>query len=207
MTATIAAPTLSDLIAYLDGLSGGPRWTSWSTWGRSIDPAELAPHVRFSSQGYTRTWCGRVRGTICWSSAGRTASAARSTTTPVRSLPCACLAGVATETAFVFAPHGRVKAVGSRDLAAGTICGGQDLDVHQVSNLQDGDAELATLHVYSPPLRRMGTYSLTDDSRPGADVRRVQRCRRDLSRTPGMSASVKRTASGFQSPRRTARYR
>jgi cysteine dioxygenase len=75
------------------------------------------------------------------------------------------LRGVLTETAFEFAPNGRVKAVGSRDLAAGGVCGSEDLDLHQVSNLQDGDADLVTLHVYSPPLRRMGTYSLTDETR------------------------------------------
>jgi hypothetical protein len=31
--------------------------------------------------------------------------------------------------------------------------------------LQAGDADLVTLHVYTPPLRRMGTYSLTDTDR------------------------------------------
>src|SRR5262249_38187953 len=75
------------------------------------------------------------------------------------------LRGVLTETAFVFAPHGRVKAVGSRDLAAGAVCGSEDRDLHQVSNLQDGDAALVTLHVYTPPLRWKGTYSLTDATR------------------------------------------
>lgn len=38
-------------------------------------------------------------------------------------------------------------------------------DIHQVSNLQPNDAELVTLHVYSPPLFVMGTYSLTDPMR------------------------------------------
>jgi cysteine dioxygenase len=40
-----------------------------------------------------------------------------------------------------------------------------DADMHQVSNLQPGDADLVTLHVYSPPLRQMGTYSLTSRER------------------------------------------
>ncbi len=34
--------------------------------------------------------------------------------------------------------------------------------MHQISNLQAGAADLVTLHIYSPPLVRMGTYSLTD---------------------------------------------
>ena len=32
-------------------------------------------------------------------------------------------------------------------------------------HLQPGDADLVTLHVYSPPLLWMGTYSLTDTTR------------------------------------------
>jgi cysteine dioxygenase len=75
------------------------------------------------------------------------------------------LRGNLTETTFVFTPGGHVKAVGSRDLPPGAISGGQDDDLHQVSNLQDNGAELVTLHVYSPPLRQMGTYSLHDRSR------------------------------------------
>src|SRR5262249_57894797 len=75
------------------------------------------------------------------------------------------LRGVMTETRFEFAPNGHVKAVASRDLAAGGVCGSEDHDLHQVSNLQAGNADLVTLHVYSPPLLQMGTYSLTDTTR------------------------------------------
>jgi cysteine dioxygenase len=70
------------------------------------------------------------------------------------------LRGVATETAFARAPNGMVVATGSRDLAAGTLCGSVDDDIHQVSNLQAGGADLVTLHVYSPPLLRMDVFSL-----------------------------------------------
>jgi DMSO/TMAO reductase YedYZ molybdopterin-dependent catalytic subunit len=72
------------------------------------------------------------------------------------------LRGTATETRFEFAPNGQVKAVGSRDLPAGSICATQDADLHQISNLQAGGADLVTLHIYTPPLLRMGAYSLTD---------------------------------------------
>ncbi len=163
MTATIAAPTLSDLIAYLDGLSGrAPLDELVERLGQmELDPAELASHVRFSSQGYTRNlvrtgpWYDLL--VLCWKNGQRS---------PIHDhigSSCAVASrGVATETAFVFAPHGRVKAVGSRDLAAGTICGGQELDVHQVSNLQDGDAELVTRRIVSTsplPHDGWGTYS------------------------------------------------
>ena len=45
------------------------------------------------------------------------------------------------------------------------MIGSQDTDMHQVSNLQAGSADLVTLHIYSPPLLWMGTYSMTDASR------------------------------------------
>jgi cysteine dioxygenase len=70
------------------------------------------------------------------------------------------LRGVATETAFTRAPNGMVMATGSRDLAEGAICASYDDDIHQVSNLQAGGADLVTLHVYSPPLLRMDMFSL-----------------------------------------------
>ena len=72
------------------------------------------------------------------------------------------LRGVATETLFEFTPQGHVKATFSRDHLPGSVCGSEDDDLHQISNLQDGDADLVTLHIYTPPLLQMGTYSITD---------------------------------------------
>src|SRR5262245_58505563 len=70
------------------------------------------------------------------------------------------LRGVATETQFARAPNGMVVAVGSRDLPPGHMCASADEDMHQISNLQAGGADLVTLHVYSPPLLRMDMFSL-----------------------------------------------
>src|SRR5262249_49576071 len=85
------------------------------------------------------------------------------------------LRGTMTETRFEFAPNGHVKAVSSRDFEPNSVCGSQDYDMHQVSNLQAGDADLVTLHVYSPPLVRMGTYSLMDLSR-GEELMLLEFC-------------------------------
>ena len=73
--------------------------------------------------------------------------------------------GTMTETQFRFSDNGLVVPTITREFAAGSVIGSEDLDVHQVSNLQAGAADLVTLHVYSPPLRYMGTYSLTDNAR------------------------------------------
>jgi cysteine dioxygenase len=70
------------------------------------------------------------------------------------------LRGVATETLFGRAPNGMIVAERSRDLPLGHTCASADEDVHQVSNLQAGGADLITLHVYSPPLLRMDMFSL-----------------------------------------------
>src|SRR5439155_1043142 len=65
------------------------------------------------------------------------------------------LRGVAVETVFAPAPNGMVYATGSRELRTGHICASSDEDIHQISNLQGGGADLITLHLYSPPLLRM----------------------------------------------------
>ena len=72
------------------------------------------------------------------------------------------LEGVAVETVFERTRSGMVYATRSHEHSAGSVCATQDADIHQVSNLQEDAADLVTLHVYSPPLLSMGTYSLFD---------------------------------------------
>jgi cysteine dioxygenase len=68
---------------------------------------------------------------------------------------------VATESQFVRTKDGLIYPTFSRQVPAGSVCASQDEDIHQVSNLQSG-LDLVTLHMYSPPLLVMGTYSLTE---------------------------------------------
>ncbi|REK18356.1 MAG: hypothetical protein DWQ37_04370 [Planctomycetota bacterium] len=72
------------------------------------------------------------------------------------------LAGVATETRFEIAPNGMVYATGSSTLAPGLTTYSEDSDIHQISNLQADQADLVTLHLYSPPLLRMQSFSLQE---------------------------------------------
>lgn len=74
------------------------------------------------------------------------------------------LSGTALETVFERARNGMVYASRSHAHAPGSVCATEDADIHQVSNLMDDGASLVTLHVYSPPLVAMGTYSLFDAS-------------------------------------------
>lgn len=161
------ARTLDDLFHYLDGLRGRAPLAELVAHldEMEVDCDEIASFIRFSNRGYTRNL---VRGgawynvlALCWKNGQRS---------PIhdhRGSSCGVrvLRGTATETLFDFAPNRHVKALFSRDLLPGSVCGSQDDDIHQVSNLQPGDTDLVTFHVYSPPLLHMGTYSLTDLTR------------------------------------------
>ncbi len=75
------------------------------------------------------------------------------------------LTGVATETLFQTTDSGQIKAVSSTDCGVGYVCTSQDADIHQVSNLQSPGSDLVTLHIYSPPIGCMDTYSLMGEDR------------------------------------------
>ncbi len=72
------------------------------------------------------------------------------------------LQGVCSETIFSRSKCGQVVACSTRELTAGHICASQDDDTHQVSNLEPRGSDLVTLHIYSPPLRAMKKFSITD---------------------------------------------
>ncbi len=125
---------------------------------------DVSEYVRFSNDRYQRNLLHAGEGyhalILCWKNGQRS---------PIhdhRGSSCGVrvLSGVATETLFKRNTKGLIYPVSSRELPADGVCGSQDSDIHQVSNLQDGDADLVTLHIYSPPLMLMGTYSLTEET-------------------------------------------
>lgn len=159
--------SLAPLLQFLDNLQERASLEALEDVVASleVDGAELQEYMRFSDRGYTRNlvragpWYHLL--VLCWKNGQRS---------PIHdhagsSCCVRVLRGVLTETRFEFAANGHVKAVGSHDLAAGAVCGSQDADMHQVSNLQPAPADLVTLHIYSPPLLTMGTYSLFDTLR------------------------------------------
>jgi cysteine dioxygenase len=161
------ADTLDPLFRYLDGLQErAPLRELTARLARlEVACAAVSSGIRFSEQGYTRNllragpWYHVL--VLCWKNGQRSPIHNHAgSTCGVR-----VLRGVLTETLFEFAANGHVKAIRSHDLPAGQVCGSADADMHQVSNLQAGSADLVTLHVYTPPLLHMGTYSLLDLSR------------------------------------------
>src|SRR5262245_60101145 len=161
------ARNLEELFDYLDRLEGRAPLHELTAElaDLEIELEDVAAHARFSSRAYCRNL---VRGgpwynvlVLCWRNGQRS---------PIhdhKGSSCAVrvLEGTMTETLFDFAPTGQVRANFSREVGPGEVVGSEDTDVHQVSNLQSGQADLVTLHVYTTPLMVMGTYSLTDDKR------------------------------------------
>src|SRR5271166_6973299 len=107
-----------------------------------IDLDDLSEHVHFAENGYKRNLVRAAANyhtwVLCWKNGQRS---------PIHNhAGSACvvrvLRGTLTETLFEFAPNGHVKATFSRDFAEGSIVGSEDSDLHQVSNLQAGNADL-----------------------------------------------------------------
>lgn len=123
---------------------------------------DVNPFVHFGRETYKRNLMHVGRGyqalVLCWRSGQRS---------PIHdhhgsSCGVRVIRGTATETFFGRTAEGYVYAASTRQLAEGSVCGSQDSDIHQMSNLQPPGQDLITLHVYSPPLLHMGVYSLTD---------------------------------------------
>lgn len=130
-----------------------------------IDLDDLSEHAQFAKSGYKRNLVRAAphyhAWVLCWKNGQRSPIHDHSGSTCVVRV----LRGTLTETLFELAPNGHVKASFSRDMAEGSLIGSEDTDIHQVSNLQADDADLVTLHVYTPPLTRMNTFSLYDRNR------------------------------------------
>lgn len=127
-----------------------------------ITPEDYASFCQFGESTYRRNLMHAGPGyqalILCWRSGHRS---------PIhdhRGSSCGVrvLQGIASETIFDRDSEGRIFPTVTHALAEGGVCGSQDADIHQVSNLQPPGRDLVTLHVYSPPLLRMNTYSLTD---------------------------------------------
>ena len=127
-----------------------------------VDLVSVRPFVQFSPERYRRNLMHEGPAyhalVLCWRNGQRS---------PIhdhRDSACAVrvLSGEATETVFDMTEEGQVFPVRTRRLREGFMCATQDLDIHQLSNDQPNDADLITLHLYSPPLLTMGQYSLTD---------------------------------------------
>jgi len=153
---------IENAFAALDRIDGKLPMEAILAWLNSgqLTLEDLAPYFIFSHDRYVRN---RLYDgpdfqalVLCWRNGQRS---------PIhnhRGSNCGVrvLRGVATETVFTRAPNGMFIPTHSREMPAGHICASADVDVHQISNLQAGGADLVTLHIYSPPLYLMEVFSL-----------------------------------------------
>lgn len=72
--------------------------------------------------------------------------------------------GTASEILFERSDHGSLYPARTEHYTAGTVCGSFDEDVHQIVNLQAAHKDLVSLHVYSPPLKGMELFSLSQST-------------------------------------------
>lgn len=162
--AAVVPDRLTELTDYLDSLTERAPLAELERRLAllNLGLGDVAKYARFNDARYQRNlvrageWYHLL--VLCWRSGQRSPIHNHAEST----CGLKVLRGIATETRFEMTPCGQVKAVSSRDLPAGWICASQDADIHQVSNLQAEGADLVTLHIYSPPLLRMKTFSLTD---------------------------------------------
>ncbi len=162
---------LDSLLTYLDGLNGRPMLDHLAARLQQVQLSreDYAEWVHFNEQHYQRNLVRAGKWYHLWVMCWRNGQ--RSPIHDHKGSACAVrvLEGVATVTHFARAGNGHIKALGSEDLGPGSLATSSDDDLHQISNLQPGQADLITLHIYTPPLLRMGTYSIFDSGR-GEDV-------------------------------------
>jgi cysteine dioxygenase len=130
--------------------------------GLSVTLDDVRPFVKFGDETYRRNLLHAGPAyqalVLCWRNGQRS---------PIhdhRGSSCGVriIHGTALETVFERAKNRMIYAVRSQEMRPGLICATQDDDIHQVSNLADDGGDLITLHIYSPALLQMGTYSLLD---------------------------------------------
>ena len=155
--------TLASIFAELDQHQGPIPLADLESWmsGCTLRSSSIRSFTRFSDERYVRNLMWQSPHyqalVLCWRSGQRS---------PIHDhVGSACVVrvfeGIAMETVFQRAANGMIYATASRELLPGQVTASEDSDIHQMSNLQAYD-DLVTLHVYSPPLLYMNTYSLTD---------------------------------------------
>lgn len=164
MDKSLRTGPLAPLCAYLDSLT--ERATIADLKAQLHSPAvtvdDVAEFAHFSEDRYLRNLIHEGEHyhllVLCWRSGQRSPIHDHAGST----CGLRILRGTATETVFERSPSGLIKPICSKDYCEGDVSVSSDDFIHQVSNLQAQCQDLVTLHVYSPPLLRTATYSLTE---------------------------------------------
>lgn len=115
-----------------------------------LSPRDVADFIRFDDESYQdhlvwRSHHFEVR-CLCWKKGQHTSIHDHHGSSCVVRV----LQGTLTNRDFAPAADGRVRLLATSRLQPGQLNARQDHEIHQLSN--DGDADVVSLHVYSPPL-------------------------------------------------------
>lgn len=157
---------LTQMLDYLDTLKSPATLGELKNALGQLEPGpdDLQQHLHFDSCTYQRNLLRKNENyealILCFEAGQRT---------PIHDhAGSACgvkvLQGVGVETIFDTCSDGWIFATGSHELPANGVVGSNDMDIHQLSNLQTDGQPLVTLHIYSPPLGEVGNYCLEDNS-------------------------------------------
>ncbi len=156
------SPALSDLIEYLDALTERASVEGLGVKLRELELTfeDIEPWVCYGEDGYQRNL---IKGgehyqafALCWKSGQRSSIHDHANSTCGIKVMC----GTATETIFEKTRCGLVCPISSRQMPAGEVCVSQDADIHQISNYEPDGTCLVTLHIYTPGLEWVDTYSM-----------------------------------------------
>ena len=153
---------LVKLISFMDGLSGPAKLPQMEKFLReaNVTREDMVIACRFDEVTYARTTLAKSPWyqllVICWK---------QGQSSPIHdhegsSCGVRVIDGMATETLFHQTRPGFVKPVKKVHYSEGEVCVTGGDDIHLITNEQT-DADLITLHLYSPPLQ-MGFYELDD---------------------------------------------
>ncbi len=183
-------PKLAALIAYLDSLQSRADLPTLQRLLGEIRciREDIKEKCIFGARGYKRNtisespWYELLA--LCWHSGD---------CTPIhdhKGVSCAfkVVEGVGTEIRFEPTPSGLLKPAAAIEMRPGYICAADEPDIHQVCNMQAPGQDLVTLHIYSPPIKKMNTYDFANPISPEcADRYRgtsVTRSEKDAGDTP-----------------------
>lgn len=128
-----------------------------------VSEADLGDAVSFSERGYRRNLLCRGEGyevlVLCWSPGQSSPIHDHAQST----CGVKVISGEATETRYEHDACGYLHPVATERFPEGSAAGSQDADIHEIGNCTE--ESLVTLHVYSPPLGAMRTYSLEPQAR------------------------------------------
>lgn len=173
-------PKLAELIRYLDSLTGRADLATLERLLRSVtlSRTDIEEACCFGARGYKRNTISRTDWyellALCWRSGD---------VTPIhdhQGVSCAfrVVHGTGTEIRFSKTPSGLICPVGTVAMQPGYVCAAMDADIHQVANMQAPGTDLVTMHIYSPPIRKMNTYDFaTPISAECSDVYKNQAAR------------------------------